>query len=230
MKALIIGSGPSTADLVPYRTSLKYFDIIIGLNATFMHWDDVLTHHLITEKHFAQQDIINQTNWSKTTPRWVNYKSIGKYNPIYSLQPITRLPLPPNHNLRRFIPGDPPGLLTGPLNKQGLSLGSVLLQAIHLAYIHQATDIYTIGADLQFRGEYDHYYEDRYYRDRVSNHPNAAKPIKTNGISTTDYFYESAPVIDYYMENHFKANFYDFSAGLLRYPTQVSLKLLEIKS
>ena len=224
MKALIVGAGSSTADLLPYKNNLNY-DYIVGVGGTFQHWDDILDCHIVTEKYLTQQDELNQGSYRTDLLRLVNYKSKHRYNPKYHIVGITRSQMPDNFNTRELIPTEadkPIGLLVGPINADGLSTGSVVLSAIHWCSHKGATEITLVGVDLCFKGEYDHYYPDRFYRDQISKHANAAKPIVVDGISTTDYFYESASVLDNMMRDVFKdIRFYDMSNGLLKYPTRL---------
>ena len=233
-KILIIGAGPSARDLLPYKAQLKdFFDGIIILNGVFLLFDDIATHHLITEKRLTELDILNEGDYRLDLPRLVNFKSLNMklYNKKYELVPVTRAPIPPNFNYREYIlTNNQNGLLIGPVGSQKTALGGVALNAIHQACILGASRIYLSGIDLCFTKEWDHAMLDRFYRDGKSVHPQAAQAVSTNWkgkqIESTGYMVESVPVIDEAIRTIFKdIVVYDFSEiGLLESTVKLVLK------
>jgi len=222
-KILIIGGGSSAAKLLGHEKEVRgFFDEIIIVGGIFQLFDAIADIHLITEKHFTEHDMLNKGNYRKDLLRLVNFKTPKLWNPKYNIEGITRsqktLDFQPDKLMRV---GNTPALLTGGIGSDGTALGSVLLQAIHLASTHQPSRIYLVGAEMCFtEPDRDHAYQDgKYYRTAVSTHPNAAKYEVRNGIESTGYFFESAPVVDEFINNEFsKTQFYNFSGGLLKAP------------
>lgn len=218
-KVLIVGNGFTARELLPHKEALKnFFDAIIILNGAFKLFDDIATHHLVVEKKLLEQEELNKGNFRPDYPRLINYKAMPNFNPKYNLQEITRSQLPENFNPREFIPtNNKKGLLIGRPNERGVALGSVTLCSIHLAAILGASRVYLAGVDFRFFNEWDHATMDKVYTKPTHDHPDFPKATMHNGIPTTTYMRDSAPVIDEHLTTTFKdLVVYDFSEqGLL---------------
>jgi hypothetical protein len=239
-KVLIIGCGCSAANFIPLKEKLhNYFDIVIGCNKAFVEFDSVMDYHLVTEKttknngyDLAQK--LNDGNYSKEMPRFINRKGLDFYDENkYNIIPITRsnhggIPDLCSYESMHDSKIDA-GFFTGPIGSMNLSIGSVLLQAMHLSCIFGVKDIYLIGADMCFKGKWDHFYKDRYYRDfETIKEANRPKIVKIGGFETTNYFAESAIFIDQIIELINKTigvNVSDFSDGLISKANKVDFNI-----
>lgn len=219
IRSLIIGGGDSSKQLIGFKDKLLgTFDIVIGVGGSFMEFDNQMTHHLVTEKYFTEQDILNKGNYSESLPRLVNFKSLQRYNKKYNLCSVTRAPHTGDFDQSAYIKTatNEMGLVTGIISSSGISLGTVVLQAMHLSTINNADEIYLAGVDLRFNSDKDHFYGGRYYRDHVSKHTNAARIVRVGNHATTNMFRDSAVEIDRFIEDIFtNVKFFDFSDGLL---------------
>jgi hypothetical protein len=234
---LVIGSGPSTQNIVEYKTQLKdTFDVIVVLNYSFKFFDDVSDFHLVTEK--TSKSSLNQVpvwlrdgNFNKQTPRVVNWKGIDQYPQDMNLHKLTRSKFDENSfNPRRYRNGDTEGLLVGPVSYQNFSLGSSVLCGMHFATMLGASSVYLIGADMLFRDEYDHWYKDRAYRNPAKGtkaiNQHDIVDVECEGVKykTTAYFRDSAKYIDDVIPTLFSGiDIYDFSKGLITVAKSVNV-------
>ena len=154
--------------------------------------------------------------------RIVHWKGIELYPSKYNLIKTTRANFDGKPDVRKYKSNGQEGMLTGPIGSQNFSLGSVVLSAMHFAAMLGASEIYIIGADMCFKDEFDHFYNDRVYRDRPKEFKkaNAHKIVKVNCngelCDTTEYFKESAEYIDSTISTLFKdIDVFDFSNGLI---------------
>ena len=210
------------------------FDCIIAVNSAFKYFDDIIDFHIIVEKvsPTSSNKIFEELNsnvdiYSKTTPRLFNWKGIGFYDQSYNIHKLTRSNFNHAPNVREYVFNKSKGLLTGPASDSNFALGSVTLGAMHFAGILGARDIYLIGADMFFRNEYDHFYNDKMYTGAgAQSHIKEKNRVKVvdidfNGKSykTTDYFRDSAKCIDDMINGPFAdagISVHDFSNGLLK--------------
>lgn len=222
--ALIIGTGTSTADMVGYKSLIKKkFDLVIGLNHATKNFEEDLTFRLIVEKKpdgFLAD--LDGRKYRKNLPHIINWKSIDRYPKNIPLIKTTRSNFDFSPNIRRYKHNDNEGLLKGPVDSKGLSAGSVACQALHLACICGADEIYMIGCDLLFKAGGDHYYGGNYYANSVTKPANRSPIIEVDfegrPHKTTEFFLHSAKFIDYVIETYCKKEnikVYDFSHGLI---------------
>lgn len=234
-KVLIIGSGPSTEDIVKYKDKLKdIFDVVMVLNYSFKFFDDYVDYHLVTEK--SSKSSLNlvpvwmhKAKCNKKVPRIINWKGIERYPQDLNLHKLQRCPIGQKFNPRKYKSDGNEGLIVGPVSYQNFSVGSSMLCAMHFAMMIGASDIYLIGADMLFRDEYDHWYKDKFYREPAKgtkdiNHHDIVE-VECNGktYQTTAYFKETAEFIDQVIPTLFRdAKVYDFSNGLLKMPKRLN--------
>ena len=237
-RVLIIGSGPSTEEIIKYKDKFKsVFDVVIVLNYSFKFFDDVSDYHLVTEK--TSKSSLNQVpvwmhqgNYNKNTPRILNWKGIDAYPQELNLHKMVRCEFYLDQfNARKYKNGKQEGLLVGTQSYQNFSLGSSMLCAIHFAAMLGTSELYLIGADFLFKDQYDHWYKDRSYR----NPPKGAKAINQHDIvdvecgrksyKTTAYFRDSAAYIDSLLPTVFKEiGVFDMSGGLLREANTIKME------
>jgi len=238
-KVLIISSGPSTKEILPYKKEIKkYFDVVIAVNHGFKYFDELTDYHIVTEKpsptnHVAE--MLNEAEYRRDIPRIINWKGLPHYNHKYNLHKIVRQEIRDGFSVRKYTQVDgSEGMLTGKPNKRNMAVGSVTLSSMHLACILGASEIYLIGADMIFKDQYDHFYPDNQYRD--PNQQNKVKPVNRvhvvevehNGkkYTTTDYFRDSAVCINEMIKTTFSSvKIHDFSDGLIT--TAIPLKVDE---
>jgi len=227
--ALIIATGPSTRDVLPYKKRLKeYFDCIIIVNKAFLNFDDVADFHVIAEKTSKGNKIntirkdLNSGNYRFDLPRILNWKGIDLYNKRFNRYKIQRHHLDHNPNIRSYKSGKYEGLYIGPAGKSGLSLGTSVLPAMHFAGILGVKELYLIGVDLMFKDEFDHYYNDHLYRGGnirekdMSRNPIIEVELGGKKYQTMDYYYHSAKCIENATKSFFSdLNIFDFSNGLI---------------
>lgn len=233
-KVLIIGGGHSTKAILEHKDKLRQkFDVIIACNYSFQFFDDIIDYHIVTEKtsktssNTVYQSLSNG-EFSTRVIRIVNWKGLELYPKKYNFVKTTRSNFNFKCDIRKYKTIEGEGLLIGPVGKQNFSLGSVLLSAMHFSTILGSNDIYTIGADMCFKNEFDHFYDDRAYRDSIAKKGNMHKIIKVsaagNEYETTEFFKESADYIDSVIPTLFKGiNITDFSDGLLSKPTRLDI-------
>lgn len=225
MRTLIICNGDSAKELIPIQLTLpgKYEEIII-CNRGFVQFDNIATRHVVGEKTTLYNkhdipDILNSGNYSITLPRYINYKGIGHYDKRYNLIPIIRKPR--TRNFKRSVWRIDKGykvLIEGPkCNDTGQGLGTVLLQAVHLACLLGTTKIHIYGADLCFKTEEDHFYGGRIYRDNVCEKNKDHRIITLpDGRKTLNYFANSAQWANKFLCEIFdNIKITDYSNGLL---------------
>ena len=233
-RVLLIGTGPSTQKLLKYRDQLKKkFDIIIGVNFAVKHFESELDFHVLAEKNATNCVFPEDSKtFSKTLTRVFNWKVISKYPKEMNFVKFTRNYFEGTPNIRSYkLSGiSTEGLFIGPVGSDGLSLGTVLLQAMHLGAIMGAKSISIIGADLVFAETLDHYY-DREYRDDKKFNRGPKRDIITiqhqgKVANTLNYFKESAQYLDKVINELFRpvgVEVYDFSDGLLIAPTKLDV-------
>jgi len=234
---LIIGTGMSTINLLKHKEKIKEkFDVVIGLNSSMRDFENEMDYHLVTEKNpFTVYEYMEENGYRKDLVRVLNYKTIHLFpDDINGIQ-TTRCKFSGNPNIREYSYMGEEGLLIGPLNEEKrLSLGTVALQAIHLACIIGCTNIYLIGVEMILRGEYDHYYGDKIYRYRSEYKklykkrmdiekliPNLTKVdvmLNNRKYKTLKYFKDSAAYIDKVVTNicaPLGIRIFDFSDGII---------------
>lgn len=230
--AIIIGTGMSTKKLIKYKDSLvDKFDAIIGLNFSTNDFENQLTHHLLLEKKpvMSYTDMIkNNDKYRKELPRILNWKGLHRFPKNLNIVKATRTNFGGEPNIREYKYKGYEGFLNGPLNEQGLSTGSVALHGIHLACFMGCNRIYLVGTDFVFGEKFDHYYEDRYYRDnRKEIHKSPIINIGDKKKSeTTQFFQDSAKFIDkaiITMCNPIGIDVFSFSDGLLTAPVKLDI-------
>lgn len=237
-KVLIVGSGPSTNQLIPYKNLIrKYFDSVIVCNYAFKEFDQQADVHLVTEKtsKTSTNEVYKWLNCGKyrtDVVRILNWKGIEYYDTKYNIHKVNRASFcnTGGVDIRRYNNGSEEGLLQGIPGTQGFSLGTVMLCAMHLATILGAKEVYTIGADLCFKDEFDHFYKDDVYRNRPAKvklknaHRIIETELKGKRVKTLQYFKESAELIDQLIPTVFgSVKVVDFSDGLLRAPIKCCL-------
>lgn len=217
--AIIIGTGMSTKKLVPYKNRLGEFDLVVGLNFATKDFEHQLTHHLVLEKNpiAVWKDMEARPDYyRKDLPRILNWKSLHHFSRQYNLYKATRSNFEGRPNILRYKMGNEEGFMNGPVS-HGFSLGSVGLHGLHLACFMGCRNIYMIGIDLIFGQEYDHYYQDKYYRDsKTEKHKSKVIEIQHQGQirETSEFFYESSKYINKVIREQCepaKINVYNFS-------------------
>lgn len=232
MKTLVICNGDSAKELIPIQSSLpsKYDEIII-CNRGFVQFDSIATAHVVGEKtmhvvkngvtiysnKFNVADILNAGNYSMKLPRYINYKGLGYYDKRYNLIPIIR------KNHKQFFSmtswmmyKKSKVLLEGPeCPATGQGLGTVLLQAVHLASLFGSNEVDIYGADLYFKSDADHFYGGRVYRDgNISSKHVVTLP---DGNRSLDYYVNSAKWLsDNLCKTFSNMKITDYSKGLLK--------------
>ena len=233
-RILIIGGGHSTKGILEHKHKLREkFDVIIVCNYAFQFFDDVADFHIVTEKTSKTSSntvyqALRSGNFSTKVTRIVNWKGLELYPTKYNLIKTTRSNFNYKCDIRKYKTKDGEGLLIGTVGKQNFSLGSVLLSAMHFSTILGSNDIYVIGADMCFKNEFDHFYDDRAYRDSIAKKGNMHKIIKVSigesNYETTEFFKESAEYIDSIIPTLFNdIKIFDFSDGLLTKPIKLNI-------
>ena len=218
-RVLIIGTGASTKRILPYKHLLKEkFDVIIGVNFSIKEFEKEMDYHVVGEKTPTKLFIID--NFRKDLPRIFNWKTILKYPKDMNFVKMTRNYFNTGVNIRSYKAEKTEGLFIGPIASDNLSLGTVMLQAIHLAGIIGCKDLYLVGADYVFTKDLDHYYNDKLYRDTKKDWGTPIITVEYNGEkrSTLRYFKESAAYINKVINYTLKPasiNVYSFSDGLI---------------
>jgi len=236
MKCLIIGTGPSTSNLIEYKDKIKEkFDVIIGVNFATKDFEQYMDFHVVSEKNPFNIYMDMNKNSSKNRKdlvRVFNWKTIHKYPKNLTYVKMTRNYFDGDIDIRnyRHKSGKTEGLLVGPISKDdGLSVGTVILQALHLACILGCNDIYLSGADLIFSEEYDHYYKDRLYRDNA--HRDWQTPIieiehNNKKYKTMRMWRDSAKYINTVISTQCKQagiSIYSFSDGIITDAIKVNI-------
>jgi len=231
---LIIGSGTSTNKLIPFKDKIAdRFDVVIGINLTTMEFERQMDYHLIVEKNpkLMYGPMENgEHKYRRDLPRILNWKAIQYFPQDIQIYKTTRYNFNGRADIRKYAHSGCEGLLIGPLDKTGLSSGTASMQALHLACIMGAKNIYLVGADLMFKTQYDHFYPDNLYRKSTTKKANRSPIIKVdhNGIEreSTEFFKASATFFDFVISTYCKEaciNVYDFSDGLISEATRVDL-------
>lgn len=231
---LIIGSGSSTRDIIKYKDKLKEkFDVIIGINLATLEFEQQMDYHFIIEKNPAKMYKPMKDGlhiYRKDLPRILNWKAIRYFPKDIEIYKATRNRFDNGPKIRDYKVGDTEGLLMGPPDSKGLSAGSAAMCALHLASIMGAKDIYLVGTDLVFKGQYDHFYPDQHYRKSTTKLANRSPIVKVthNGKEreTTEFFQHSAKFFDTVIETLCKPagiTVYDFSDGLITKATPVNM-------
>ncbi len=223
---LIIGSGTSTKQLVPFKDQIKdKFDVVIGINLTTLEFEKQMDYHLIVEKNPKKmyEPMNNGThNYRRDLPRILNWKAIGYFPEDIKIYKTTRNRFDGKADIRKYVHGGREGLLIGPPDSKGLSAGTSTMQALHLAAIMGAKEIYVVGLDLLFRDQFDHFYPDNIYRKSTTKKANRSPIVKVKHkgkeYESTEFFRESAKFFDFVITTYCKKegiSVYDFSDGLV---------------
>lgn len=229
---LIIGTGHSTKNLMPYKDKLRNkFDVIIGLNFSTRDFEDELDYHMVLEKNPVKiYEAMKKTSYRKDLPRVINKKGSERWPKDINAIHATRSNFDGKPNILKYKYNGTEGFLMGPPGHKGLSVGSVALNGMHFAAMIGAKNIYLIGADLMFKDEFDHYYPDSHYRKSTTKLANRSPiiTIKHEGkeYKTTKFFQESADFIDKMISTRFTEAgiaVYDFSHGLIRKAVDLDL-------
>lgn len=231
---LIIGTGPSTKELVSFKGRLKSrFGLVMGLNFATNDFEDEMDYHVVLEKNPVKtyQAMIDSGEYRRDLPRILNWKSLDRFPGDLNIYKSTRSNFSFSPDISKYRHNGTEGLLLGPPDSKGLSVGSVMLNAIHLASIMGCAKIYMVGADLLFKDQYDHYYPDNHYRKSTTKLKNRSPIIKVSHkgktYQTTEFFRESAKFIDTVIEtkcNPIGIEVFDFSEGLITKAKQLNLK------
>lgn len=236
--ALIISNGHSTREILDKKNLIrKKFDVIIAVNRGFEHFDDIIDFHIVAEKTSKSSDNTVYENLSSgdyrtDVPRLINWKGIELYPEKYNRYKITRCNFKSQPDITNYTHNGEEGLLVGPLGRQNFSLGSVTLCAMHFCGILGIKSIHLIGADMCFKDNFDHFYNDTVYRNRPKyvKEKNAHKIVKVElhgkTYDTTDYFKESAHYIEKLVMTDFTKNnidVFDCSDGLMQNIPQVKI-------
>jgi len=233
---LLIGCGHSASEIIPFKKELhNFFDIIIGLNKAFVEFDNVMDYHLVSEKitkanaHIFS-NLLNDGDFDTHKIRFINFKGLSFFNTDkYNIVPITRSNHNNNLDFKSYITNSEShvnkGFYSGPVGSDGFSLGTVMLQGIHLASIMGAKNIYMIGVDLVFKNNSDHFYGGRTYRDKkIGKKENQHKIVKCGEYETTRYYLESAKFLDTVIEDKYNdIGVFDFSNGLIRKAEKINV-------
>lgn len=225
-KFLIIGSGTSTKAFVSFKDKIRgKFDVIIGINLTTLEFEDQMDYHLIVEKNPQKmyEPMQNGTHkYRRALPRILNWKAIPYFPKDIIIYKTTRHKFDGKPNIRNYSHGGYEGLLMGPPDSKGLSAGTASMQALHLASIMGASEIYLVGTDLVFKGEFDHFYPDNLYRKSTTKKANRSPIIKVmhegKEHETTEFFQNSARFFDTVISTWCKQEgikVFDFSNGLI---------------
>jgi len=229
--ALIIGTGQSTENLLKYKSEIKkHFDIVIGLNYATKDFEDVMDFHMVMEIRPIDMATEMALNYRKDLPRILNYKSIKFFPKDMNIIKARREPFFGTPNITKYKFNGVEGLLEYRKDGRKLHYGTVMLQALHFACILGCKDIYLIGADLAFKGEFDHYYKDKFYREPItvstSRSPLIMTKLDGEMIPTTHVFKKSARYIDRMIIQQCRPRgieVYDFSEGLINRAIKVEI-------
>jgi hypothetical protein len=199
--ALVIGTGVSTEKLLEVKGKLKQkFDVIIGINGAVKDFEDELDFHIVIDR--LQVWMIEKKGWfdgeyRKDLPRILNWKSSFRFPQDLNIIKTPRCNFGKKSNIRKFRCANQEGLLTGPLGRIGLSLGTPMTQSIHFAGILGCSKVYLSGADLLFRGEYDHYHGGHLYR----NNELRCKPRNKSLLVEVEHRGKKYITVEYFLES-----------------------------
>lgn len=233
--ALLMGTGYSAKTFIPHKKSIRdLFGIVIGLNFITNDFEDILDYHMILEKDpVASYTEMHKTKkYRRDLPRILNWKTLHKFPNDLNIYKATRANFNFRPNIKKYRHNGQEGLLIGPQKGKNLSVGSVMLNALHLACIMGCKHIYMVGADLMFKDDNDHYYKDNnFYRKSKTKEANRSPIVQVNHKGETRYstqfFVESAEFIDEVIDKHCRSlgiEVYDFSDGLLKRPIPINVK------
>jgi len=224
-KALIIGCGPTTNQLK--EKHLDRFDVVIGVNMSFVRFDPYLTYHLVIEDTpWGLIKQMNKMNLRNDLPRLVSGNIIEKYPQHLNLIPANRVH--DNPDIKHYNNG-----LMWSFGYRADS--SVALQALHWACILGCTDIRFIGTELCWRKNFnDHFYGDEGYRDKnetnklifpASGYTFCTEKLK-GGVESFQTFIDTADFIDRVIVKLCEPagiKVYDYSNGLISKAQKVKL-------
>lgn len=230
---LIISTGNSTKQLLNINTSKikSKFDIIIGINFAVMDFDNILDYHIVSERDpVGIAKYMNDNDCSRRVKRVFNFEAIHIFNENLNFVKFIRLDYNKRFNITKYKNGDIEGLVSGPF-KNNIAIGTVLAQALHFACLLGCNKIYTIGTELLFYNKYDHYYEDRYYRDKKGRKPGLRSPIvnvahNNKKYQTTRNFKQSAEFLNFLIDKYCTPggiDVFDFSGGLITSAKKLSI-------
>jgi len=224
---LIIGTGESTSKLLKHKDKIReHFDVVIGVNHATKDFEDIMDFHIIMEKNPVKMaEDMSPNNYRKDLPRILNYKALDHFPDDMIKFKARREQFFGRPDITKYTHLGVYGLLeyNKPGRKRKLFYGTVITQAIHFACILGLKNIYLIGADLMFKGDFDHYYKDKFYRNSTSP-ARSQSPIievKKDGkmITTLHVFKKSAKYIDKTITRDCRPKgikVHDFSDGLIK--------------
>ena len=188
-RALIVLGGPSASEWEKVRDEIKP-DVLIGVNGVNTVIDD-LDFYLLTEnmnrtalmaKRGDQRglDFIRMVNLNNAKVRMISHRSINLVTDRSNVISVRREgyeTVPDDFTFRNYGRG----FMSGPIMKQEgawtspsvkIRVGTVAIQAIHLAGILGCREVHTIGYDLMFGKthhwfKYPEYIADRFRTDKM---------------------------------------------------------------
>jgi hypothetical protein len=234
-RALVIGTGTSTEKLLKYKSKIKErFDVVIGLNFATRDFEDIMDFHMIMEMKPIRMAAEMSLDYRRDLPRVLNYKAIKYFPKDMNIIKARRESFLGRPKITKYISKNMEGLLEYRKfsTKYKFCFGTVMLQALHFACILGCKNIYLVGADLMFKGNFDHYYKDKFYRkpskSLISRSPLITTELNGKMISTTSVFKKSAKYIDGIIIaqcNPQGIKIYDFSEGLIEQAIKTDIDL-----
>jgi hypothetical protein len=155
-----------------------------------------------------------------TTEKILNCSCINTFPADLAIIKSTRFGFNNTPNAREYTQENGEGLFSGYDNVSY----STALQALHLACIMGCDKIYFIGCEFMFTTAFDHFYEDRLYRDSLRGVTVAKVVVDGTTYESTGFLVESAKHIDRFItESCIPVGImvYDFSNGLLQTPVKL---------
>lgn len=237
-RVLIVATGPSAKQVVPFDARLKErYDVVVALNGSIAHVTSA-DYFLAVESHAHLWDWYHHPVGPHTTRcvsesglRYAREAGQPDTQPaLLLLRHLYETPVDIRHY--RNAAGEE-GLLNGSRGETRLGRGTVTAQALHFAGMLGASVIHVIGADLHFHGPVQHFYGQneygthevdgkRYHRLDTERKLNpiveAVHPETGEIVETTLHFRESAEFIDEVIRDVFPPagiRIADFSHGLI---------------
>jgi len=229
-RILIIGSGPSTKNIVRYKNCLKEcFDVIIGINSVFLEFEDLLNFHMIPEANaFQEYDLLNDKKIIKNplTPRIVDESNIKCVDKPLNVIGCKKVNIDYLSSFKRYD-GKSLYNLAEKFDDSFGPIGTAFLQSLHFAVMLGAQSIFIIGSEFCFADSSDRFYNTKFYSNLSGGIYEKTKIIRGNRTYNTMLAFKLAALTADFAINKFilpeGIKIYDFSNGLMSSPKKLDL-------
>lgn len=227
-RLLIVGSGPSSGELLKYKHKLREkFDVIMALNFAIKDFQDYADYHMVLENKPTRLAVWTMANvHNKKLTYILNKKSVRFFKPSLKIIRADRSNCDDNPDIKNYTSGLFDGF-------SDIRVGtSVIVQALHMAGIWGCSSIHMAGVELFFDKTRYYYENEQSISHKPPNRLNSPdlklERVEFGGKEfwSLPVYYKSAEsvnrlIVDQFSKHNISVN--DFSNGLITEANQVDV-------